>query len=294
MKDNLLHLETSLYLLQHANNPVHWRPWSQTTLDFAKAKGKLMIVSIGYSSCHWCHVMEDESFEDLEVAEIMNTHFINVKVDREERPDIDQLYMSSVQLMGVQGGWPLNCILLPDGRPIYGGTYFQKEKWIQILKAVVETYEQDSLRVEEFAREMSDNLQDKHFQFLENNSEITSEELNAWITKWRASFDNVLGGYQYVPKFPLPNHMRFMLDYGQDEQDISLAAHVHLTLQAMGNGGIFDHVEGGFARYSTDALWKVPHFEKMLYDNAQLISLYSLASLAHSKKDVIDLSLIHI
>ena len=288
MKDNLLHLETSLYLLQHANNPVHWRPWSQTTLDFAKAKGKLMIVSIGYSSCHWCHVMEDESFEDLEVAEIMNTHFINVKVDREERPDIDQLYMSSVQLMGVQGGWPLNCILLPDGRPIYGGTYFQKEKWIQILKAVVETYEQDSLRVEEFAREMSDNLQDKHFQFLENNSEITSEELNAWITKWRASFDNVLGGYQYVPKFPLPNHMRFMLDYGQDEQDISLAAHVHLTLQAMGNGGIFDHVEGGFARYSTDALWKVPHFEKMLYDNAQLISLYSLASLAHSKKDVID------
>ena len=287
MKDNLLHLETSLYLLQHANNPVHWRPWSQSTLDFAKAEGKLMIVSIGYSSCHWCHVMENESFEDLEVAEIMNTHFVNVKVDREERPDIDQLYMSSVQLMGVQGGWPLNCILLPDGRPIYGGTYFKKEKWIQILKAVVETYELDAGRVEEFAREMNDNLQDQHFQFLENDAEVTPGELKSWVIKWKTSFDTLLGGYQYVPKFPLPNHMRFMLDYGLEERDQSLRNHVHSTLKFMGNGGIFDHVEGGFSRYSTDAVWKVPHFEKMLYDNAQLISLYSLAALSlGQQKDV--------
>ncbi len=287
MKDNLLHLETSLYLLQHANNPVHWRPWSQSTLDFAKAEGKLMIVSIGYSSCHWCHVMENESFEDLEVAEIMNTHFINVKVDREERPDIDQLYMSSVQLMGVQGGWPLNCILLPDGRPIYGGTYFKKEKWIQILKAVVETYELDAGRVEEFAREMNDNLQDQHFQFLENDAGVTPGELKSWVIKWKTSFDTLLGGYQYVPKFPLPNHMRFMLDYGLEERDQSLRDHVHSTLKFMGNGGIFDHVEGGFSRYSTDAVWKVPHFEKMLYDNAQLISLYSLAALSlGQQKDV--------
>ncbi|MEJ6506482.1 MAG: thioredoxin domain-containing protein [Crocinitomicaceae bacterium] len=287
MKDNLLHLETSLYLLQHANNPVHWRPWSQSTLDFAKAEGKLMIVSIGYSSCHWCHVMENESFEDLEVAEIMNTHFVNVKVDREERPDIDQLYMSSVQLMGVQGGWPLNCILLPDGRPIYGGTYFKKEKWIQILKAVVETYERDAGRVEEFAREMNDNLQDQHFQFLENDAEVTPGELKSWVIKWKTSFDTLLGGYQYVPKFPLPNHMRFMLDYGLEERDQSLRNHVHSTLKFMGNGGIFDHVEGGFSRYSTDAVWKVPHFEKMLYDNAQLISLYSLAALSlGQQKDV--------
>ena len=287
MKDNLLHLETSLYLLQHANNPVHWRPWSQSTLDFAKKEGKLMIVSIGYSSCHWCHVMENESFEDHEVAEIMNTHFVNVKVDREERPDIDQLYMSSVQLMGVQGGWPLNCILLPDGRPIYGGTYFKKEKWIKILKAIVETYELDAGRVEEFAREMNDNLQDQHFQFLENDAEVTAGELKSWVIKWKTSFDTLLGGYQYVPKFPLPNHMRFMLDYGLEERDQSLRDHVHSTLKFMGNGGIFDHVEGGFARYSTDAVWKVPHFEKMLYDNAQLISLYSLAALSpYQQKDI--------
>lgn len=287
MKDNLLHLETSLYLLQHANNPVHWRPWSQSTLDFAKKEGKLMIVSIGYSSCHWCHVMENESFEDHEVAEIMNTHFVNVKVDREERPDIDQLYMSSVQLMGVQGGWPLNCILLPDGRPIYGGTYFKKEKWIKILKAIVETYELDAGRVEEFAREMNDNLQDQHFQFLENDAEVTAGELKSWVIKWKTSFDTLLGGYQYVPKFPLPNHMRFMLDYGLEERDQSLSDHVHSTLKFMGNGGIFDHVEGGFARYSTDAVWKVPHFEKMLYDNAQLISLYSLAALSpYQQKDI--------
>ena len=288
MKDNLLHLETSLYLLQHANNPVHWRPWSQSTLDFAKKEGKLMIVSIGYSSCHWCHVMENESFEDHEVAEIMNTHFVNVKVDREERPDIDQLYMSSVQLMGVQGGWPLNCILLPDGRPIYGGTYFKKEKWIKILKAIVETYELDAGRVEEFAREMNDNLQDQHFQFLENDAEVTPGELKSWVIKWKTSFDTLLGGYQYVPKFPLPNHMRFMLDYGLEERDQSLRDHVHSTLKFMGNGGIFDHVEGGFARYSTDAVWKVPHFEKMLYDNAQLISLYSLAALSPCQQKDVD------
>ena len=164
MKDNNLSTETSLYLLQHAENPVHWQPWSDAALDFAKEENKLLLVSIGYSSCHWCHVMEKESFEDREVAAFMNKHFVNVKVDREERPDVDQLYMSAIQLMGVQGGWPLNCILLPDGRPIYGGTYFKKEKWLEVLKALVETSRKQPDRVEEFGKEIQGHLQDASYE----------------------------------------------------------------------------------------------------------------------------------
>ena len=160
MKENNLSSETSLYLLQHAKNPVHWQPWSDHVFDYAKQSGKLVLVSIGYSACHWCHVMEHESFENDDVAQLMNQHFINVKVDREERPDVDKLYMSAIQLMGVQGGWPLNCILMPDGRPIYGGTYFTKEKWLEVLKALVLTYEEQPARVEAFAKEIQENLEE--------------------------------------------------------------------------------------------------------------------------------------
>lgn len=276
MKDNMLHLETSLYLLQHANNPVHWKPWSLDTLNSARDSNKLIVLSIGYSSCHWCHVMETESFENTEVAKLMNTHFINIKVDREERPDIDQIYMSALQLMGVQGGWPLNCVLLPDGRPIYGGTYFKKEKWMQVLNAIVQTYVSEPSRVADFAIEMQKNLEDKHYESIENDPHVSFKELESWIAKWKGSFDLMNGGYNYVPKFPLPTHLEFMLHYGASCKDSALLEHAHNTLSLMGNGGIFDHIEGGFSRYSTDAIWKVPHFEKMLYDNAQLMSLYSL------------------
>ena len=284
MKDNKLRDETSLYLLQHAQNPVHWQPWSDEVFDLAKSEGKLVIVSIGYSSCHWCHVMEKESFENEDVARIMNAHFINVKVDREERPDIDQLYMSALHLMGVQGGWPLNCILLPDGRPIYGGTYFNKHKWLQVLKSLVETYKNEPKRVEEFAQEMQKNLEDNHYERVDSHAGTNKDRLQDWMMSLKATFDPVFGGYEYVPKFPLPNHLEFLLSYGYNENDEDLKKHLRKTLFCIANGGIYDHVEGGFARYSTDASWKVPHFEKMLYDNAQLIALYSNA--ARSISDV--------
>lgn len=278
MKDNKLASETSLYLLQHAQNPVHWQPWSDEVFGSAKSENKLVIVSIGYSSCHWCHVMEKESFENEDVARFMNANFINIKVDREERPDVDQLYMSALHLMGVQGGWPLNCILLPDGRPIYGGTYFTQHKWLKVLKSLVETYKNESKRVEEFAQEMQKNLEDNYFESVNSQLSINEKRLKDWIMSLKASFDNVFGGYKYVPKFPLPNHLDFILSHGYKENDTVLKDHIKTTLFCMANGGIFDHVEGGFARYSTDASWKVPHFEKMLYDNAQLMALYSNAA----------------
>lgn len=278
MKDNKLASETSLYLQQHAQNPVHWQPWSDELFGFAKSENKLVIVSIGYSSCHWCHVMEKESFENDDVARFMNTNFINIKVDREERPDVDQLYMSALHLMGVHGGWPLNCILLPDGRPIYGGTYFTQHKWLKVLKSLVETFKNEPNRVEEFAQEMQKNLEDNHFESVNSQLIINEKRLKDWIMSLKASFDNVFGGYKYVPKFPLPNHLDFILSYGYKENDTVLKDHIKRTLFCMANGGVFDHVEGGFARYSTDASWKVPHFEKMLYDNAQLMALYSNAA----------------
>ena len=278
MKDNKLASETSLYLLQHAQNPVDWQTWSDEVFGFAKSENKLVIVSIGYSSCHWCHVMEKESFENEDVARFMNANFINIKVDREERPDVDQLYMSALHLMGVQGGWPLNCILLPDGRPIYGGTYFTQHKWLKVLKSLVETYKNESMRVEEFAQEMQKNLEDNYFESVNSQLSINEKLLKDWIMSLKASFDNVFGGYKYVPKFPLPNHLDFILSYGYKENDTVLIDHVKTTLFCMANGGIYDHVDGGFARYSTDASWKVPHFEKMLYDNAQLMALYSNAA----------------
>ena len=278
MKDNKLASETSLYLLQHAQNPVDWQTWSDEVFGFAKSENKLVIVSIGYSSCHWCHVMEKESFENEDVARFMNANFINIKVDREERPDVDQLYMSALHLMGVQGGWPLNCILLPDGRPIYGGTYFTQHKWLKVLKSLVETYKNESMRVEEFAQEMQKNLEDNYFESVNSQLSINEKRLKDWIMSLKASFDNVFGGYKYVPKFPLPNHLDFILSYGYKENDTVLKDHVKTTLFCMANGGIYDHVDGGFARYSTDASWKVPHFEKMLYDNAQLMALYSNAA----------------
>ena len=278
MKENKLGSETSLYLLQHAKNPIHWQPWSDEVLGDAKSEGKLVIVSIGYSACHWCHVMEKESFENEDVARFMNANFVNIKVDREERPDVDQLYMSALHLMGVQGGWPLNCILLPDGRPIYGGTYFTQHKWLKVLKSLVETCKNEPKRVEEFAQEMQDNLEDKHYERVNHHESVNEERLNDWVMSLKASFDSVYGGYEYVPKFPLPNHLDFILRHGYKEHDIVLKDHIRTTLFCMANGGIYDHVEGGFARYSTDASWKVPHFEKMLYDNAQLMSVYSNAA----------------
>ena len=281
MKDknaNALINETSPYLLQHAYNPVEWHAWNEQTLAKAKAENKLLLISIGYSSCHWCHVMEHESFENDEVAALMNKYFINVKVDREERPDVDQVYMTAVQLITGRGGWPLNCIALPDGRPLWGGTYFRKDEWMKNIASIAEIYEQDSQRANEYAEELLSGIQKSQALVPEKNeSPFTKDLADAMVVNMSRRFDTKEGGPDRAPKFPLPSNYAFLLDYAVLSQNEKALAQVELTLDKMARGGIYDQIGGGFARYSTDANWKVPHFEKMLYDNAQLISLYSKA-----------------
>lgn len=277
-RKNRLSHENSPYLLQHASNPVDWYPWGDEAFQKARREDKLVLVSIGYSACHWCHVMERESFENEEVARFMNDNFVCIKVDREERPDIDQVYMTAVQIMSGQGGWPLNCFALPDGRPVYGGTYYPSHRWLEVLDALASGYAQNKNKFLEYASELSEgvisaetvvpNYSDKAFQ------ENLPEEMT---NKWKHSFDLKWGGSQRAPKFPMPSNYDFLLRYGVMYNDKDILKHVELTLDKMALGGIYDQIGGGFARYSTDAQWKVPHFEKMLYDNAQLICLYARA-----------------
>ncbi len=274
---NLLQYESSPYLLQHANNPVNWHAWNDETLALAKKENKLILVSIGYSACHWCHVMEHESFEDEAVAELMNAHFINIKVDREERPDIDMVYMGAVQIMTGQGGWPLNCFALPDGRPVYGGTYFQKHQWLNVLQSLADLYKQDPAKAEEYAGNLTQGLEQLEMPKAVNDLEFSMQSLERSVLKWKQAFDHEHGGPDRAPKFPLPNNYLFLLQYDYFQHDAGIKKHLDLTLTKMAWGGIYDQLGGGFARYSTDIYWKVPHFEKMLYDNAQLVSLYTQA-----------------
>jgi uncharacterized protein YyaL (SSP411 family) len=276
-RNNLLAQETSPYLLQHAHNPVNWFPWSQQAFEKAQKEDKLILISIGYAACHWCHVMERECFEDMEVAEIMNKNFVCIKVDREERPDVDQVYMNAVQLITQQGGWPLNCFALPDGRPVYGGTYFPKPRWIKVLESLVESFEKEREQFMEYATKLTKGVKLSEHPFKEKEIIPTKEILIAAIEKWQLAFDETEGGPNRAPKFPLPKNYDFLLSYGVLFKNNLVIEHTKLTLDKMMMGGIYDQIGGGFARYSVDDLWKVPHFEKMLYDNAQLISLYSKA-----------------
>ena len=270
--------ETSPYLLQHAYNPVDWKAWNDESLEEAKKENKPILVSIGYSACHWCHVMERESFEDEEVAKIMNEHFVCIKVDREERPDVDHLYMDAVQMMTGRGGWPLNCFALPDGRPFYGGTYFPKEQWIDILNQLSNLYKSNPEKVEEYAQKLTEGIQASQLIEVDPLPEEFNDALfEKAISDWKSNIDLKDGGNNYAPKFPMPNNYEFLLHYLYLNQDAELEEHVKLSLEKMAFGGIYDQIGGGFARYSTDMQWKVPHFEKMLYDNAQLVSLYSKA-----------------
>lgn len=279
--NDLVH-ETSPYLLQHAHNPVHWKPWGEAALREAKETNKLMIISIGYAACHWCHVMEKESFEDSTVAAVMNEHFISIKVDREERPDVDQTYINAVQLMTGSAGWPLNAITLPDGRPIFGGTYFRKEQWIRALEQVQELYENSPEKLEEYASKLEEGIKSMDLVTL-NTSEINFKEYDytPMIKRWKNQFDTIDGGGRGAPKFMMPNQWETLLRWGFNTKDSSLTNQVYLSLKKMAYGGLYDHVGGGFARYSTDDRWHIPHFEKMLYDNAQLVSLYSKAYRLH-------------
>jgi uncharacterized protein len=273
---NLLSQESSPYLLQHANNPIFWNAWKPETLAKAKATNQLIIISVGYSACHWCHVMEHESFEDEQVAAIMNRNFISIKVDREERPDIDAVYMKAVQIMTNQGGWPMNVVCLPDGRPVWGGTYFRKNDWTSALEQLANLYATNPEKIEEYAINLQKGL--ASISLIENDEKdsiISQEVLKPLIEKWKRSFDLEFGGMARAPKFMMPNNYQFLLRYAHQNKDADLLEFVNLTLTKMAHGGLFDTVDGGFSRYSVDMKWHVPHFEKMLYDNAQLVSLYT-------------------
>ena len=279
---NHLANSTSPYLLQHANNPVNWHPWGVEALQKAKDENKLLLVSIGYSACHWCHVMEHESFEDEKVAAVMNEYFVCIKVDREERPDVDQVYMSAVQLMSGRGGWPLNCICLPDQRPIYGGTYFRKNEWASLLFNLADFYKQKPEEAIEYAEKLTDGIQQyESVEFVNEQPNYTKNDLELIINNWKRYFNRIEGGMGSSPKFPMPNNWICLMRNAHLMKDENVAEAVKLTLHKMAFGGIYDHIGGGFARYSVDGMWHVPHFEKMLYDNAQLISLYSEAYTWH-------------
>ncbi len=275
--NHLIH-ESSPYLLQHAHNPVNWYPWGQEALKKAKDENKMLIISIGYAACHWCHVMEHESFEDTTVAKFMNENFIAIKIDREERPDIDQVYMNAVQLLTGSGGWPLNIIALPDGRPIHGGTYFPKAQWLSMLKQVSDFVAKNPEKAEQQAKALTEGVRSSEvINPVTEKSEFKIDDLNNIFSNWKNNIDVTNGGYNRAPKFPLPVGYQFLLHYNYLTNDKNALNAVTTTLNKMAEGGIYDQVGGGFARYSTDAYWKVPHFEKMLYDNAQLVSLYSSA-----------------
>jgi uncharacterized protein YyaL (SSP411 family) len=275
---NKLFEETSPYLLQHANNPVDWYPWGSEALEKSKQENKLLIISIGYAACHWCHVMEHESFEDETVAKIMNDFFISIKVDREERPDIDQIYMDASYIITGRGGWPLNVIALPDGRPVFAGTYFRKEDWKKILLYFKDLYQKEPETFNIEAGKLLEAIKEiKVPAISESDTVFTKEELEVSYVKIISFIDFNNGGTKGAPKFPMPNIFQFLLNYHFHIKDKQAIDAVKLTLNKIANGGIYDHVSGGFARYSTDEIWKVPHFEKMLYDNAELISLFSNA-----------------
>lgn len=271
---NELKYESSPYLLQHAENPVEWKAWNSKSLESAKNENKLIIVSIGYSTCHWCHVMEHESFEDIEVAKLMNKHFISIKVDREERPDIDSHFMKAVQAMGQQGGWPLNIICLPDGKAIWGGTYFRKEDWIEALSKLSQFFEKNEPQLYNYAEKLDKRIEE------EGKAPVKTRKNNGFnihslVNDWHRYLDKTYGGYGRAPKFVIPNSLNFLQKYSYLQGDTKGIDFIDLTLTRMAWGGLFDTVQGGFSRYSVDQQWHIPHFEKMLYDNAQLLSLYS-------------------
>jgi hypothetical protein len=281
-KPNKLIDSTSPYLLQHAYNPVEWYPWGEEALQKALTEDKPIIVSIGYSACHWCHVMERESFESEEIAAVMNEHFVNIKVDREERPDVDAVYMDAVQAMGVRGGWPLNAFLMPDAKPFYAGTYFPAQNWTGLLQKISDIFQQNRSELAESATQFQKVISAselKKYGLNPENTEFKTENLDVMYLEIAQSFDAERGGMQKAPKFPMPSIYQFLLHYSQTTENAQNAksAQIHLekTLDEMAYGGIYDQIGGGFARYSVDAEWLAPHFEKMLYDNAQLISLYS-------------------
>ena len=275
---NSLINETSPYLLQHANNPVNWYAWGDTALEKAKQENKMLLISVGYAACHWCHVMEHESFENEEVAKVMNANYICIKVDREERPDVDQVYMNAAYLINGNGGWPLNSLAMPDGKPFFAGTYFPKENWVRLLEYFAEIYKTDRRKLEVQAENVSKGIRDiEHIPINLHPVSFSENDLNEMFLSFQKRIDEETGGSKGAMKFPMPSIWEFLLQYHYFSGNKDALNAVKITLDNMANGGIYDQLGGGFSRYATDSKWHAPHFEKMLYDNGQLVSLYSHA-----------------
>ncbi len=276
---NRLTCETSPYLLQHAHNPVNWYPWSDEAFARAKERNVPVLLSIGYSTCHWCHVMERESFEDMEIAEFINRNFVAIKVDREERPDIDDVYMSAVTLLAGRGGWPMTTVLTPDREPFFGGTYFpprasaRGKGFLDILQDLSAEYRDEPDKVVAKAKEITARL-NRAAESAPGRGVPTADGISSTVRMLASAFDPVYGGFRGAPKFPTPVNLELLLRYHRRTGDPNALKMVTVTLERMAKGGIYDQVGGGFHRYSTDGQWLVPHFEKMLYDNAQLVSVY--------------------
>jgi uncharacterized protein YyaL (SSP411 family) len=270
--------ESSPYLLQHSHNPVYWFPWGEKALAKARKENKMIIISIGYSACHWCHVMENESYEDTTVARIMNENFVSVKVDREERPDLDQLYMNAAYLISGNGGWPLNVLALSDGRPFFAGTYFSKDNWIRVLEYFIDLKNSDPASLIDQASKITKGIEStENVVLIKDETGLTGSDLDEVFNKVKPTIDFKKGGSIQAPKFPMPCIWEYIIHYFSLSNNQGALEAVVTTLDNMAYGGIYDQIGGGFSRYSTDENWHIPHFEKMLYDNAQLVSLYSHA-----------------
>jgi len=285
--------EKSPYLLQHAHNPVDWYPWDNRAFDKARLEDKPILLSVGYSTCHWCHVMAHESFEDQEIAKVINDHFIAIKVDREERPDVDHIYMSAVTAMTGQGGWPLTVFLTPQGDPFYGGTYFPPyAKWgsvgfMDLLNSIAAGWKSDRDNILSSSRSITEGLRRRtegrvitsegphaEHSLVAPKQSLDETFLDRAFRQMRGQFDSTNGGFGSAPKFPMGHSLSFLLRYYKSRKDTEALDMVNKTLTSMANGGIWDHLGGGFHRYSTDPNWHVPHFEKMLYDQALLSRSY--------------------
>ncbi|AVR45125.1 thioredoxin domain-containing protein [Christiangramia fulva] len=277
--ENRLANASSPYLREHADNPVDWYEWGPEALEKAKKEDKPIIISIGYAACHWCHVMEKESFMDTAVAAIMNKNFISIKVDREQRPDIDKTYMNAAILLNGSGGWPLNVIALPDGKPFFAGTYFPPDTWKKTLQHIATAYKEDKNQLTNTANALTRGIRKNNLldSIPAKTADFTKREYSSLIENWKKKWDFRRGGYKGGQKFPLPLSWDALLEYYYLTGNQDALQFVNTTLTRMARGGIYDQVEGGFSRYTTDSKWNVPHFEKMLYDNAQLISVYSKA-----------------
>ncbi len=275
---NRLALETSPYLLQHAHNPVDWYAWNTESLTKAQVENKPILVSIGYSACHWCHVMERECFENEQVAAVMNAHFVCIKIDREERPDVDAVYMDALHAMGGQGGWPLNVFLMPDAKPFYGVTYLPAQNWTQLLLSIHNAFVNHHQDLVKSAEGFTHNMQfseSQKYGLIGQESNFTKVDLDIIFDNLQRHFDTQKGGLDRAPKFVMPAIYRFLLRYHAVSNNSEALKQIKLSLNRIALGGIYDHVGGGWARYSVDDEWFIPHFEKMLYDNGQLLSIYA-------------------